>query len=77
MATLLLCTAWREIQREKVVATFDSIRAKSNPNCFAVSLCSEYKKIYFNVSRFVVFMKYNAKYIQMIQKHFHRLTYNH
>ena len=44
MATLLLCTAWREIQREKVVATFDSIRAKSNPNCFAVSLCSEYKK---------------------------------
>ena len=42
MATLLLCTAWREIQRQRVLATFDSIRVKSNPNSFTVSLFSEY-----------------------------------
>ena len=42
MATLLLCTAWREIQRQRVLATFDSIRVKSSPNSFTVSLFSEY-----------------------------------
>ena len=58
MATLLLCTAWREIQRKKVFATFNSIRVKSNPNSFTVSLCSELKNHFSNMSRlFVVFMK--------------------
>jgi len=54
MATLLLCTAWREIQRKKVFATFNSIRVKSNPNSFTVSLCSELKNHFSNMSRLVV-----------------------
>ena len=76
MATLLLCTAWREIQRQRVLATFDSIRVKGNPNPFTVSLFSKYNH-YPCVRRVVVFMKDTTKYIQIIQKHFRRLIYNH
>ena len=52
MATLLLCTAWREIQRKKVFATFNSIRVKSNPNSFTVSLCSKLQNNFSSVPRF-------------------------
>ena len=75
MATLLLCTAWREIQRQRVLVTFDSIRVKSNPNSFTVSLFREYNYYPF-VRRVVVFMKDTTKYIKIIQKHFRRLIYS-
>ena len=53
MATLLLCTAWREIQRQRVFSTFDLNRAKSNPNSLTVSLCTEYENYFLNVSCFI------------------------